>query len=361
MSSARFPELPYRLWSPPVNRRLAGRVLDLSVDPACAADGSVDTQANGQVEPSSFLEVDHDRIRGCVVDVTMDHGPLYEPSSPNGLENNDVVRLRYRPVEIPLPSPSALPTGPAEIMDNLLRRATAITNGEPAVDPRKTPADEHARPYHDVPMLSHGRSFLDLRGRIARALFAHPAYREWVMGRLDREAGERLSELLARYHALAPDLSAEALEQVVRETPDGQRILARAERPSDPDLQHFLAAWLGDISAYDLFVGWEIAQINAYLQHSSGQGSLDTVAERWRELRRVLAAPSYARVLTLLIPTYDPLREVIGFWRIVLPRPSWRSPRATLYRRSRKLSGPPSDVSTTRPSGPIATASPCIS
>ncbi len=79
---------------------------------------------------------------------------------------------------------------------------------------------------------------------------------------------------------------------------------------------------MGDIPTHDLFVRWEIERINRALLRDEPIPD-DAFPEEWRALRRLFFVPSYARVLALLAPVYDPERDVIGFYRVVLPRPSW--------------------------------------
>ena len=56
-------------------------------------------------------------------------------------------------------------------------------------------------------------------------------------------------------------------------------------------------------------------------------------AARWRALRPILFAPSHARVLAPLIPVYDVAQDRIGFWRLTLPRLSWRLALGAPYTR----------------------------
>ena len=51
----------------------------------------------------------------------------------------------------------------------------------------------------------------------------------------------------------------------MRDTEAAQQILERGERPTVRDLLPYLAAWLGDISASELFSRWESLRINRKL------------------------------------------------------------------------------------------------
>jgi hypothetical protein len=181
-----------------------------------------------------------------------------------------------------------------------------------------------------------------MRPRLARALYAHPEYRRWVLERLRREAETDLKALMDRYRRRFPETDPVLLERVVTETDEARRIRARARTPSEVDLQRWLAAWLGDVSAHDLFVVWEVGLVNRWLNEESPD--IDSLEDRWRALRDLLFVPSYSRVLALLSPVHDPEADRIGYWRVVLPRSGWMQTRMKGYRRDLDLSDLPLDL-----------------
>jgi len=211
-------------------------------------------------------------ITGHVLDVTMETGMLYSSANVQRVEANPRLVLADRRFRIPLPQPAKLPLTPAGWMDELAALALE-TRPSPFVSHfRKRPEHRHARPYDELDLLWHGRSFLEARSQVAAAMLRHPDYRE--------------------------------------------------RQP---------AAWLGDVSALRLFVDWEVGRINRNLL---GDGSADPQwIESWRALRRWLFVPSYARTLALSAPVRDPVEDRVGFWRIVLPRPSWMLPRLKAWKR----------------------------
>ena len=48
-------------------------------------------------------------------------------------------------------------------------------------------------------------------------------------------------------------------------TDEGKEILELARAPAEIDLQRYIGAWLGDVAAHDLFVGWEVELVNRAL------------------------------------------------------------------------------------------------
>jgi Mg-chelatase subunit ChlD len=314
-----------------------------TVDPACRAEVDEDAATWAQaLGPAWFVEVDADRVRGCGLDVTLDYGMLYDPYSRAWMHFNKWIGLKTRPFEMRIPPIDQLPATPVTSMDHLADLALERVGVPIETDPRKVPVESHARPYHDVPAVVQGARFLEMRPRLARALYAHPDYRRWTLERLRRETEVDLTALIDRYRRRFPGTDPALLESVVRETEEGRRILARASTPSEVDLQRWLAAWLGDISAHDLFVGWEVGLVNRLLDEEAAD--FDSIERRWTALRHLLFVPSYARVLALLSPVRDPEGDRIGYWRIVLPRPGWMQTRMKGYQRDLDLADLPLDL-----------------
>jgi hypothetical protein len=275
-------------------------------------------------------EVGPGALRGCALDITLETGLLYDPFSPirvGWLHSNTWLRLKTRWFDVALPPLGELPAGPEEALDRLARAALAVADDEIEGDPRLVPPEEHARPYHDLPGLCHGRTFFDLRGRLARALYLQDGYREWVLARLSEEAERDLADLETRFRLLAPRATDSEIERALAESEDARRILRRAEAPSEADLSRFLSAWLGDVSAHDLLRDWERLHVNRLLRSEAADLGGASFPEAWHELRRLLFVPSYTRVLTLLSPVHAPDSDRIGFWRVVLPRPAWITQR----------------------------------
>jgi len=283
-----------------------------------------------------YVEAGADRLHGCGLDITMERGAL---------------KLTSRPFEIRLPRLDDLPDRPEQALDALARFALTTRDSDVKRDARKRPEDAHARPYDDYSGLVHGRVLLESREALARSLFLYEEYRDWVMQRLHDEAGQMLDALRDKLRLHAGELPAADLETILLSTDEAQEILRRAGTPSGIDVQRYLTAWLGDISAHDLFVRWEIERLNLMLSDPDDAGSLDAFHEEWTALRKVFFVPSYARMLTLLSPVYDRRRERVGFYRVILPRPSWFGPRLKGWKKHPEFVDLPLDLVPTLPLG----------
>jgi len=343
------PELPYEFAVPPDPRYLKDIVnrAHHRADPECA---TLDPLPRGapEVELGELwrAEMQGDRIRGCVLDVTLDAGTLYDPYSfslPQDWNSiNAFMKIKSRRLEVRVPPIGELPRRPEELLDGLADLALSVRDEEIERDPRNRPYQQHARPYHDFPSLCHGRTFFDLRPGLASALFVRPDYRAWVLVKLREEAERDLVELERRLRRRVPDSTQTATQLAAMHSEEGRRILRRAATPSARDLSRFLAAWLGDISAHELFVRWETAVVQSSL--AGGQVDSESLFERWRALRRLFFASSYARTLTLLSPVHDPDSDRIGYYRVVLPRPAWYLPRVKGYKRHDAWADMPNDL-----------------
>jgi len=327
-----YPPLPARLglsfskmWDFHVNRA------HHFVDPNCGhLEDGLEADMQRLAETVWYVDVDQDRVRGCALDLIMETGPLYDPMSNSWTRFNSWIKLATRPFDLPVEAPQDLPQRPEQLMDSLARLASSAAGREVKTDPRQRPEAWHARPYSDLPTIFHGRTLLEMRPRLAHALFLTDEYRDWTLERLQEEARADLRALEERLQRRAPQHSAEAVRIAVSLSPEAQRIKERARAPQETDLQRFLGAWLGDIPIHDLFVRWEIERSNRALSRDAPALGGE-FSEEWAALRRLFFVPSYARVLALLTPVHDPERDVIGFYRVVLPRPSWFLPRVFGY------------------------------
>jgi hypothetical protein len=144
------------------------------------------------------------------------------------------------------------------------------------------------------------------------------------------------------------------LQEAVRLSPEGRAALARAENPSAADIGRYLFAWLGDIPAHDLFVAWDRDRIDAILSGTVGDSDEDFL-QGYRALHRVFFAPSYSRTLALLTPVLDEAGGRMGFWRVILPRPSWFSNRIKGWKGRIDYDDLPVDLVPDLPFGSIVT------
>jgi Ca-activated chloride channel family protein len=310
-----------------------------ALDPDCRGSSVDETD-----EALWFLEVEARRIHGCALDVTVETGIVYAAESVLRMRTNGWLRQKTRPFEFEVPRPRDLPTRVEQLMPALADHAVAVADDPVENAPLQIPVELHARPYHDYPMLLHGKTFLDLRPSLARALFSYPEYRAWTGEKLREQAGDELEELKRRFSSRTQTRDPSILDAAARQSREGREILRRAERPTAVDLESYLAAWLGDVSAHELFARWEIDRINALLEDGPDAVGFDEFRERWSETRRIFFVPSYARILTLLSPVLDEEQGRIGYWRVVLPRASWMLRRVKGYRKRTDYADLPMDL-----------------
>jgi hypothetical protein len=295
-----------------------------TVDDACVdVPGQGDRRSDdpvGEIRPGDE-GVGPVRVHGCLPDLGLEYGVLYDSFQPDWVRASDWLEYRTRPFEVPLPAPPDLPEGPEHWLDRLASRLREL--------PTESLHDDEARPYTDVPMLLQGRTFLEFRGALGRALHARADYRELARERIDAGATEALDGLREDYRTRFPDREDDGLLAVVYQSPEGQRILGRAANPRDEDLVRHLAGWLGDVPAHELFARWEAARLALWLEGESR----DDLVDDWTAVRDVFRVPSRARVLALLGPVRDPSTGAVGFWRVLLPRPSWLRARTRGWER----------------------------
>jgi len=338
-----YPALPLTLPLPPDHAYRVGWVKAQpgSIDPACAVEG-------GDEAAMFRLEAGPRSMRACALDITMDTGLLYDFYSSARTRGNGWLEQRLRPLAVEVPPLEQLPHRPVELMDRLAVLALEAAERPIESGAWQVPVERHARPFHDWPTLCGGQVFFHTRARLAHGLFAYPQYQRWVLVELRAEARRELDALKERFRRYAPDHGDEELERVVLLSEEGRSILARAAEPSEVDLQRYLAAWLGDISAHDLFVEWERRRIDRELADGDAD-SLSAFRREWTALRNMFFVPSYARVLTVLIPVHDLERDRIGYWRVVLPRPGWLGNRVMGWKNRIEYSDIPLDLVPDRP------------
>jgi hypothetical protein len=106
--------------------------------------------------------------------------------------------------------------------------------------------------------------------------------------------------------------------------------LASAEwRPAVQDLAPYLGEWLGDVPAlrlHEATEAWLAQRLLIGARAAGGAAAPPAQLEQddrlWRRIGLLLGEQRAVRVYGLLVPGYDPLLDRIGFYRIVLPRPT---------------------------------------
>lgn len=263
-----------------------------------AADDPPCNPARGGTSWNAPLDDLGDAVAGCVLDMIRSPGPLVRRGAPVAVVMADAA-FASRRARIGTPPLDELPERLEEGLNALL----------PASD------DDPSAP---TAAAIEGSAFLTQRARIAASLFAlRPAYRDFALARLARVVRDDLASIGRVFAGTFPGLPASQIEELARASRPGQRTIAAAKTPTDADLAEVLAAWLGDVRARDLFTRWEVRLCDARIRRGA-DGSAFT---RWAALRERFGCPSGPRVVTPLVLLRDPGRDVLGFVRVVLPRP----------------------------------------
>jgi von Willebrand factor type A domain len=280
--------------SPPAPRawvRLHKRQKGFGDDPVC-------NPALGGAGWDTPLDDLGDAVAGCVLDMVASSGPVARRGAPVELGISRGA-FEARRIRIATPPLQALPGRLADGLDVLV----------PGTD---------EDPSSSTPYTMEGSALLTQRARIAASLFAfRPAYHDFALARLARIAQDDLAAIERGFAKTFPELPPSEIENIARASRPGQRSLAASQTPTDADLADVLAAWLGDVRARDLFSQWEAQLCDERIRHGA-DGSAFT---RWAGLRERLGYPVSARIVAPLVLLHDRQRDVLGFVRVVLPRP----------------------------------------
>lgn len=249
-------------------------------------------------------------IAGCALDLVQEQGILYAGDASWNAEALSPARFALRRWFVPADPPATLPTEPWQVLE-ALERYPLPEGGE----------DEPVPTTVRHPLLLHARAFFAIQGSIARAMWeTQPAWQEAARRRLQAEADADVLTFAEELRDASPALSKDAALAAASASPFGREARRAKEQPTDAELRRGIAAWLGDVSARDLFLGWERAMIDRSLR---GEAVGEEFDARWSALRRRFALPEHVRSIVPLVPARDPARGVVGFWRVLLPRPYW--------------------------------------
>ena len=269
-------------------------------DPPCAADPT----ASPWDRP---LRSAGDRLAGCVLDAVEAVGPVVRGAGKSLRIGVTDARIAARDVRVLAPRLGDLPHELVDAIPSML--------AQPGADP-------DAR----SPVIIEGGALLAQRTRVAASLFAaRTDYRDFALARLARLSDDDLRVIAKDFAHAFPDLDNEEIAGITRASRAGRRAIEAGRTPTDTDLARVLAAWLGDLPAYELFRAWEKRLVDARL---AGHGDPDAVTH-WTALRRRFGQPENLRVAAPLVLIHDQSRDLVGFWRVVLPRPTGYDERAT--------------------------------
>ena len=253
---------------------------------------------------------------GRVNDLTLDRGPLYTAQSIREgkprviVDRVPVFTMRdFTVLTPPLREVVHTLNAPEKLLLYLLEHAPC--SSEPIDD------EPHTRPAWMV----HGQTLIHMRTSISRALYdEHADYRDRAQEGIERAVSHRLNSM------------ARTVPEVRVLPPAGLAHLRQAigRQEADPELgavPGLLTEWLGDLAARDVALTLEQMTVNVLLGSSDVARDRDPqalaaiVLDRWHRLREWFPPAISARVVAPLVPAYSPERDVIGFYRFVLPRP----------------------------------------
>ena len=238
-------------------------------------------------------------LTGCVLDIAQAPGPSMHESDGDMVHRVQPALFAAREIRVLAPEMSQLPSEAAEAIDAIVER-----DGE--------------HPGVPFPVLMEGNAFLAQRARIATSLFAtRAAYRDFALERLRRLADEELIAIERDFARAFPGLSKEKIAAVARDSRAGRRALEATRTPTDADLVRVLAAWIRDVPLETLLRDFERRLIDQRVR----QGQDGALRARWDALRERFRTPSRWRIAAPLTLLRDPAQDVVGFIRIVSPRP----------------------------------------
>jgi hypothetical protein len=254
---------------------------------------------------------------GRLKDLVRERGALY-PRDPSGGDRRSRLRLNEQPefalreVGLEIPDVATLMEAPRSVEDVLTVLAERAL---------RAPGTRAGMGFPENPALVQGASFLEMRKALALALFREEEdYRAWGTRRLVADRIPFIEQILEEFRLsrLAVDDDLPSLRA---------SLLARAAEPDEDQPQRFLAEWLGDVAARDAVAAYERKSISALLgllPRSDGTeaGAGDVSEQAWRCFLGWFPVPDRVRVLVPLVPAYDPARDAIGFYRVILPRPA---------------------------------------
>jgi len=275
------------------------------------ADDAACATRKGSAAWAWTLTADATSLSGCVLDVTQSNGPIVRDHDGRPDYVFQAPRFAAREIRVRAPSLAELPSDPATAIAALL-------------------ADE-AGPSDTVsPFFMDGSAFLAQRAQIAASLFAsRPDFHEFALARLRTFAEGEVAAIARDFAQAFPTLSPAEIDLVARSSRAGARSLESAARPTDADLARVLSAWIDDVPAADLLRDVERQLIDARI------GSFDDpdADPLWEAALARFAVPSRIRIEAPLALIRDPEQDVVGFVRVVLPRPEeFRKPNLRLPR-----------------------------
>lgn len=261
----------------------------------------------GTLEPGELaFEPDGERATGVVPAVIRDNGRLLVPPSAGHAASTRVEfvgkpSLGHAPILAVFPPLSRVRSGlrtPEDVVGEMYDRGLIGPSARSGTG-----------------LLVEGGTFLDLREALGESIFeALPDYQAFAIDRFVQWRLPNVESALRDAGGDDPALRGRLVDA----------LRASASDPSDGEAARALAAWIGDVSAWDVALALDRRALEATLRTPPG-GDRDPGAERWLAARRAfvqsLPQATHTRVVVPMVPAFDPEHDVLGYWRILLPRP----------------------------------------
>jgi len=244
-------------------------------------------------------------LTGCVLDLVRSPGPIARETDGMRAFALQSARFVSREIRVLAPDLARLPSDAAEAVDT----AVASLGDDPTAP---------------SPIFMEGNALLAQRAQIATSLFAtRPDYRDFALSRLQRMAAEELHLIEREFTRAFPDLPGDRIAAIARDSRAGRRVVESGQTPTDADLTRVLAAWIRDVPATDLLRELEARLIDLRLRN----GADGALALRWSRVGERFSRPTRLRIAAPLVLIRDPAQDVVGFVRVVWPRPERYRPR----------------------------------
>jgi len=238
-------------------------------------------------------------LTGCVLDLVRSPGPIVRQGNVPHAFALQSARFVSREVRVLAPDLARLPSQAAEAVDT----AVSLLGEDP-----KAPS----------PFFMEGNALLAQRAQIATSLFATRAdYRDFALSRLQRMATEELRSIESEFTRAFPGLPEGRIAEIARDSRAGRRALDAGRTPTDADLARVLAAWIRDVPVGDLLRELEARLVDLRVR-GGAEGELTA---RWLRVYERFGMPARQRITAPLVLIRDPVDDVVGFVRVLLPRP----------------------------------------
>lgn len=250
------------------------------------------------------LKADETGVSGCMLDLVQSPGPHVSERDGNLRYGQQSARIVSRRIRVVAPDLPKLPTDAAAAVDAVV----AAAGGHP-----------EARSE----LIVEGNALLAQRARVAMSLFAMRGdYHAFALERLRKFAQTELREIERDLAKAFPQSSAAEIAAAAAASRAGRRAIEAARNPTDGDLVRVLAVWIRDLPVDVLLRDLERRLIDARIRG----GTAASLAARWSAVSERFGVPSRIRIAAPLALIHDEEQDVVGFVRVLFPRPERIAP-----------------------------------